>query len=77
MLLTRSLPAHHTDEFVRSRNGGITSVPGDVEVTIEFLPGSSLPVEVRARDYHLVATGDGERIVPTEITERVCSGADG
>jgi hypothetical protein len=30
------------NEFVRSRNGWITSVPGDVEITIECLPGSAL-----------------------------------
>jgi hypothetical protein len=65
------------NEFVRSRNGWITSVPGDVEVTIECLPGSSLPVELQAQGYDPVATGDGERIVATAITERFCIGADG
>ena len=41
------------------------------------LPGSSLPGEQQARGYDLVATGDGERIVPTAITEQFCMGADG
>jgi hypothetical protein len=63
-------------EFVRTRNGG-TSVPGDVDVTIECLPRSSLPDELRAQGYDLVATGDGERIVPTTIIERFCIGVDG
>jgi hypothetical protein len=58
------------NDFVTSRNGWITSVPGDVSVTIECLPGSSLPVELRAQGYDPVATGDGERIVPTAIIER-------
>jgi hypothetical protein len=48
-----------------------------VEVAIACLPGSSLPDELQARGYDLVATGDGERIVPTAITERFCIGADG
>jgi len=64
------------NEFVRSRNGWITSVPGDIDVTIEVLPGSSLPDELRAQGYDLVATGDGERIVSTAIIERFCIGAD-
>jgi hypothetical protein len=41
------------------------------------LPGSSLPVELQAQGYDLVASGDAERIVPTAITERFCIGADG
>jgi hypothetical protein len=65
------------NEVVRSRNGWITSVPGDVDVTIECLPGSSLPDELRAQGYGLTATGDGERIVPTAIIERFRRGADG
>ena len=52
-------------------------VPGDVEVTIECLPGSSLPVEPQAQGYALSAAGEGERIVPTAIIERFCIGADG
>jgi hypothetical protein len=31
------------NEFVTSRHGWITSVPGAVEVTMECLPGSELP----------------------------------
>jgi hypothetical protein len=46
-------------------------MPGDVEVTIECLPGSSLPVELQAQGYNLVATGDGERILPGAIIERI------
>jgi len=29
------------------------------------------------RGYDVTATGDGERILPTAITERFCVGADG
>jgi hypothetical protein len=59
------------NEFVRSRNGWITSVPADMEVTIECLPGSSLPEELRTQGYDLVAPRDGERIVAAAITERL------
>jgi hypothetical protein len=65
------------NDFVRSRNGWISSGPGDVEVSIECLPGSSLPVELRAQGYTLSVAGEGERIVATAITERFCIGADG
>jgi hypothetical protein len=36
-----------------------------------------LPDELQARGHDLVATGDGERILPTAIIERLCIGADG
>jgi hypothetical protein len=65
------------NEFVRSRNGWVTSVSGDVEVTIECLVGSTLPVELQAQGYDLSAAVEGERIVPTAITEQLCIGADG
>jgi hypothetical protein len=50
-------------------------VRGDVDV--ECLPGSSSPDEPQARGYDRTATGNGDRIVPTAITERFCMGADG
>jgi hypothetical protein len=62
---------------VRSRNAWITSIPGDVDVAIECLPGSTLPDELRTRGYDPVATGDGERIVPTAIIEPFGTGANG
>jgi len=65
------------NEFVRSRTGWIIAVRGDVDVCVECLPGSSSPDEPQARGYDRTATGNGERIVPTAITERFCMGADG
>jgi hypothetical protein len=52
-------------------------VPGDIVITIECLPGSSLPVELQAQGYDPIATGDGERILPSAIIERFWIGADG
>jgi hypothetical protein len=46
-------------------------------VTMERLPGSSLPDELRARGYEVTATGEGERILPAAITERFTRRADG
>jgi hypothetical protein len=62
---------------VRSRNGWITSVPGDVDVTIECLPGSSLPDELRKAGYIVTEAGEGERILHSAIVERFTTGADG
>ena len=59
------------NEFVRARNGWITSVPGAVDVAIETLPGSTLPDELRKNGYDPVETGDGQRIIPHAIVEAV------
>jgi hypothetical protein len=65
------------NEFVRARNGWITSIPGAPEATMECLPASTLPDELRKMGYDLTETGDGQRIIPTAITERLAIGADG
>jgi hypothetical protein len=49
-------------------------VPGHVDVSARIIATGSTP---GARGYGLVATGDGERIGATAITERFCTGADG
>jgi hypothetical protein len=38
--------------FVRARGGWLTSVPGAHEVTVECLPGSRLPDDLRTLGYH-------------------------
>jgi|EndMetStandDraft_4_1072995.scaffolds.fasta_scaffold938508_2 hypothetical protein len=35
------------NKFISARGGWITSVPGAVDVTIEVMPGSSIPAEPR------------------------------
>lgn len=55
--------------FVNSRNGWITSIPGAAEVSIECLPGSELPDELRERGYELEESGEGQRILPAGIVE--------
>jgi hypothetical protein len=46
-------------------------------VTVECLPGSTLPDELRKAGYDVIETGEGERILPTAISERFVAGADG
>jgi|tagenome__1003787_1003787.scaffolds.fasta_scaffold20263935_2 hypothetical protein len=63
--------------FVQARGGWVTSVPGAIDVTIECLPNSTLPFELREGGaaitignvktelppYKLDEAGEGERIL--------------
>jgi hypothetical protein len=64
------------NEFVQSRGGWTTSVPGAAEVTVECLPDSALPDDLRGLGYDVIAAGDGERILPHRIVERFVRRAD-
>jgi hypothetical protein len=65
------------NEFVRSRHGWLTSVPGAVEVTMETLVNSTLADELRDLGYNITETGEGERILPGAIVEKFVAGPDG
>ena len=65
------------NKFVRARHGWITSITGSVDVTLECLPASLLPDELRNLGYHVREIGAGQRIVPTAIAEQFVIGADG
>jgi hypothetical protein len=47
------------------------SVPGGAEISIETLPNSTLPADLRGLGNDLVETGEGKRILPHAITEMV------
>lgn len=65
------------NRFVTSQNGWIVSVPGDVEVTMECLPDSTLPAELRKLGYDVSESGEGQRILPAAIVEKFTRRADG
>jgi hypothetical protein len=44
---------------------------------MQCLPDSSLPTELEKLGYHLEPDGEGERILPTAITERFVQRGDG
>ena len=78
------------NKYVTARNGWLTSIPGEREATMECLPDSTLPDELRAgaefmlRDekvrlppYKVIADGEGQRILLHPIVQHFFVGADG
>ncbi len=65
------------NRFVTERHGWITSLPGSVEVTVECLPGSALPQQLRDLGYDVVHVGGGERILHGAIKQQFANGPDG
>ena len=57
--------------FVTKRNGWLTSIPGALDVTMETLPDSGLPDELRELGYDLREDGTSERILAFGITEHI------
>jgi hypothetical protein len=45
------------NEFISPRHGWITSIPGAVVVTVECLPSSTLPDELREAGYDVTEMG--------------------
>jgi len=58
-------------KFTTARNGWITSIPGDVSVTMECLEGSDLPEQLAQLGYELIPAGETERILPVAIVEHI------
>jgi hypothetical protein len=65
------------NEFVTARGGWITSLPGAVQITVETLPESSLRSDLRDLGFDLQEAGQGERILPAGIEERLMRRPDG
>jgi hypothetical protein len=63
--------------YITERGGWLVSVPGALEVTMECLPDSALPNDLRALGYDVHEVDDGERILPHQIVERFVRRADG
>jgi hypothetical protein len=63
--------------YITERGGWLVSVPGAPEVTMECLPDSAPPNDLRALGYDVREIGDGERILPHRIVERFTRRADG
>lgn len=65
------------NRWVTDRRGFITSSPGEAVIRLECLPGSTLPDELEAQGYSVIAAGEGERILSGSIVERFTRRADG
>jgi hypothetical protein len=59
------------NDWIMDRGGWCTSLPGDPMITLECLPGSTLPDELTALGYDLVPDGSGERILPAGRLEHI------
>ena len=60
------------NDFVRSRQDGwLTSIPGKRVVTMDVLPGSPLPDELRKMGYALEAEGEGQRLIRTRLVRHL------
>jgi hypothetical protein len=65
------------NELVRSRHGWLTSVPGDIEVTMETLVGSPLPDELRRAGYEVTEIDTTQRILTHAVVQDFVIGAGG
>lgn len=63
--------------FVTERDGWIVSLPGSTDVTVECLPGSALPEQLRDLGHDVAHIGDGERILHSAIKQQFANGPDG
>ncbi|MCK1480489.1 hypothetical protein IVB27_38595 [Bradyrhizobium sp. 197] len=69
---------HALNEKATKAGAWLTSIPGARDVSLECLPAATLPSELEALGYRLTAEPDGQRMLPTTITEkfwRTSSGA--
>jgi hypothetical protein len=51
-----------------SHQGWMVSLRGDVNVRIECMLGSTLPVDLRKLGYTVIQAGDSERILPHQFS---------
>jgi hypothetical protein len=58
-------------------NAWLTSIPGRTEITMECLPDSTLPDDLRKLGYVVTETGEGQRILSGAIVERFYDRSDG
>jgi hypothetical protein len=65
------------NKFISQRNGWMTSVPGDPDMTFEALPGSPLADQLRDNGYEVTEIGTTQRILPHAIEDKYVIGAGG
>ncbi|NPU12049.1 hypothetical protein HL666_14855 [Bradyrhizobium sp. 83002] len=65
------------NRWVTARGGWIVSLPGADPVVVECLPEMSLASELRDAGYELTPAGEGERIIPSRIVQKLAMRSDG
>jgi hypothetical protein len=59
------------NKFIMAHGGWTTSMPGAAEVTMETLPDSTLPDEMRGLGYDITEIGEGQGLLAAPIEERL------
>jgi hypothetical protein len=65
------------NDFVTDHGGWMVSIPGEVEMRFEAMPGSALPDELRKLGYIVVPTGTTERILPHAVAQPMTLSSSG
>jgi hypothetical protein len=76
-LISRKARFAALNVFVAERHGWLTSVPGAEDVSMECLPDSTLPDDLRDLGYVVLPDGVGQRILHNAIIQKFTSRADG
>jgi len=63
--------------WVQARGGWVVSIPGDPEVRIEVLEGSSVPDGLREMGYDIKSMGAAERMVHMAVEEKFVRAPNG
>ena len=63
--------------FVTEHGGWLTSIPGDVDIRLEALPGSPLPALLERQGYIVGRTGQTQRILPLAIVQKFETSSSG
>jgi hypothetical protein len=58
------------NDYINKAGGWLVSVPGDVDMRFQALPGSGLPDALLNLGYIVEPIGETQRILPHAVTER-------
>jgi hypothetical protein len=65
------------NNYINGHGGWLISIPGDLKMRFEALPGSALPDQLRALGWRVERTGESERILPCAVSQKFTTRADG
>ena len=63
--------------YITERGGWLTSIPGDLKMRLEALPGSPLPAQLTALGWYVERTGETQRILPNAVAQKLALSSSG